>query len=198
MAGVIIQSSLQVAAVVQVQAVDVLAPAVRRLPFSHWAFTSSGADARQQVDPENHIGSRLLWARSWAPYEPETPSSRSSQRSGGGAAPPGRCRSCRRCCRSRRRSGTARWCSTRWSPPPASTRLSLGPNLRAHLEAQGRAHGVAGHQRGGDAEALAGLAIPVLDAEHRLDLADEDRGAVRARWASTPAGPGRRRRSRRG
>src|ERR1017187_7413619 len=46
--------------------------------------------------------------------------------------------------------------------------------LAAHLESQCRSRRVAGDKRWRDAETSIRLAIPVLDAKHRFDLADEN------------------------
>ena len=76
---------------------------------------------------------------------------------------------------------------------PATTTSRPAPNLRAHLDAERRAGRVAGDQRRRDAEALVGLALAVLDADHRVELADEDRRAPATRSASIRAARGRRR-----
>ena len=55
----------------------------------------------------------------------------------------------------------------------------VGPELGTDLHAQRRAGGVAGDERGRDAEALVRLALAVLDAEDGVELADEDRGLLR-------------------
>ena len=55
----------------------------------------------------------------------------------------------------------------------------VGPELAAQLEPQRGAGGVAGQQRRGDAEARGGLAVPVFDAQQRVELAHEERGLAR-------------------
>ena len=99
-----------------------------------------------------------------------------ARRGAAGAGRCGRSRSCRRWCRSRRRSGTAPWVFEPLVMAAGQHQEVVGAELAAQLEPQGGAGGVAGQQRGGDAEAGVGLAVAVLDPQQRIELADEQRG----------------------